>query len=83
MTINDKALIFRYVFSFSIKLPKEIFICKDKTYNDRNDMGGSSAIWEGLQWVFSTIADLLGKVCNGGGEVCNITPLLLSIFKPV
>ena len=33
---------------------------------------------EGLQWFFSTIADLPGggEVCNGG-KVCNITPALL------
>ena len=36
---------------------------------------GRSAMGEGLQWFFSTIADLLErKVCNGGGKVCNITP---------
>ena len=29
---------------------------------------------EGLQWFFSTIADL-----PGGGKVCNITPVRLSI----
>ena len=53
---------------FSIKLRQVTWICKDKTYNGRNDMG------EGLQWFFSTIADLPGggEVCNGG-NVCNIT----------
>ena len=37
-------------------------------------MGGSSAIGEGLQWFFSTIADLPGGSSAMGGEVCNITP---------
>ena len=59
VTINYKTIIFSYVFSFSIKLPQVIWICKDNTYNGRNDMG------EVLQSFFGTIADLPG-VCNGG-----------------
>ena len=74
VTINDKTIIFSYVFSFSIKLPLVIWICKDKTYNGRNDMGGSSAMGEGLQWFFSTIADLPEGRSAMGKKVCNITP---------
>ena len=75
VTINDKTIIFSYVFSFSIKLPQEIWICKDKTYNGRNDMVGSSAMGEGLQWFFSTIADLPGgEVCNWGEGLQYNTP---------
>ena len=50
VTINDKTILFNYVFSFSIKSRQVIWIYKDKTYNGWNDMG------EALQW---------GKVCNG------------------
>ena len=36
---------------------------------------------EGLQWFFSTTADLPeGRSAMGGGEVCNITPALVVMF---
>ena len=72
LTFNDKTSIFSYVNDryFSIKLRQLIWIYKDKPYNDWNGIGGRSAMGEGLQWFFNTIADLPG----GGGKVCNITP---------
>ena len=83
LTFNDKTIIFSYVNDayLSIKLWQLILIYKDKTYNCWNGIGRSSAMGEGLQWFFSTIADLRGGggVCNG--VVCNITPAS-DLFAP-
>ena len=65
---------------FSIKLRHLRWIYKDKTYNGWNDIGGRSAMGEGLQWFFSTIADLPGGRSAIGGKVCNITPVSLHLL---
>ena len=70
MTFNDKTITFSYLNDgyFPIKVQKVIWIYKDKTYNGWNDMGGRSAMGEGLQWFFSTIADLPGGRSAMGGR---------------
>ena len=77
LTFNDKTSIFSYVNDgyFSIKLRQLIWIYKDKTYNGWNGIGGRSAIGEGLQWFFNTIADFP----EGGGLQYNIGSCGLSV----
>ena len=76
LTFNDKTSIFSYVNDgyFLIKLRQLIWIYKDTTYNGWNGIGGRSAMGEGVQWFFNTIADLPGGGLLGGGGSLQITP---------
>ena len=83
--LNYKIIIFSDVndLYFSVKLRQLIWLYNTgKTYNGWNGMG-EDLQWGKvrLQWFFSTIVQIFRGVCNGGREVCNITPALYMVPK--